>query len=137
MAPERISGQDYSYESDIWALGCTLWECSAGQYPYGTPPAHDHPPKKSAAGSSLLPEEAKGGGTLSFWDLLHAIVECDPPALAADRFSSELCELVASCMHQDGTRRPSAQTLLSHAWVHGAGELASIADWLVPDGVED
>lgn len=26
MSPERISGSEYSYESDIWSLGVSLWE---------------------------------------------------------------------------------------------------------------
>lgn len=135
MAPERISGQDYSYESDVWALGCTLWECSAGEYPYGTPPAHDAPPKKAGGTSSLLPEESRGGG-LSFWDLLHAIVECEPPPLPAGRFSPALCELVADCMHQDGTKRPSTAALLAHPWLQEAAKQpGGIGDWLVPDDV--
>ena len=34
MSPERISGSDYSYESDIWSLGLSLWELATGRFPY-------------------------------------------------------------------------------------------------------
>ncbi len=100
MSPERISGAEYSYESDVWALGVTLWELSVGQYPYGarqpldsnasTPTAMSAPcstptADAAAAADGLLPEEQRLG--LSFWDLLHAIVECAVPKLPDGRFS--------------------------------------------------
>ena len=33
MSPERIQGEQYSYASDIWALGLTLVECASGEPP--------------------------------------------------------------------------------------------------------
>eukprot|EP00965_Chrysotila_dentata_P210591 6185983-Pleurochrysis_carterae.AAC.4 len=35
MAPERIAGEEYSYESDVWSLGLSLLECALGRYPFG------------------------------------------------------------------------------------------------------
>ncbi len=37
MSPERIRGDEYSYDSDVWSMGLTLVECALGRYPY--PPA--------------------------------------------------------------------------------------------------
>lgn len=37
MSPERIKGEQYSYDSDIWSLGLTLVECALGRYPYPPP----------------------------------------------------------------------------------------------------
>ena len=34
MSPERIEGQTYSYDSDIWSLGLVLIEMATGTYPY-------------------------------------------------------------------------------------------------------
>jgi serine/threonine protein kinase len=34
MSPERLRGEDYSVESDIWSLGVTLITIMTGQYPF-------------------------------------------------------------------------------------------------------
>mmetsp|Transcript_10881 Transcript_10881/g.16224 ORF Transcript_10881/g.16224 Transcript_10881/m.16224 type:complete len:381 (-) Transcript_10881:90-1232(-) len=34
MSPERISGKEYSYNSDVWSLGLSLLQCVVGRYPY-------------------------------------------------------------------------------------------------------
>jgi NIMA (never in mitosis gene a)-related kinase len=31
MSPELINGQPYDIKSDIWALGCLIYELCAGQ----------------------------------------------------------------------------------------------------------
>lgn len=130
MSPERISGSDYSYESDIWAFGAVLWECSVGRYPYTK--ETERKATTDGGGASLLPEEQKQG--LLFWDLLFLIVECPPPPLPEGDFSEALRELVDSCMQSDGSARPSASALLSHRWFAEAGQSqVSIAEWLVPD----
>ena len=33
MSPERISGKEYSYPSDIWSHGLFLYELATGIYP--------------------------------------------------------------------------------------------------------
>lgn len=40
MSPERIRGEKYSFDSDIWSLGLTLVECAIGRFPY--PPQVSH-----------------------------------------------------------------------------------------------
>lgn len=151
MSPERISASDYSYEADIWSLGVSLWECAVGRYPHGTPEedatAAAVPTEESAgAGSggttnhSLLPEERRLG--LSFWDLLHCIVEGDPPPLPADlAFSAPFCELVEACLAKDCAKRPRAATLLEHSWLsEQQPHLVDLSTWLQKthsDGPED
>ena len=129
MSPERISGAQYSFESDIWALGATLWECSVGRYPYGGGGSADG----GGGGSSLLPEEQKTG--MLFWDLLHAIVECEPPPLPEHLpLSDSFRDLVHDCMRADGSSRPSAGALLTHPWLTDGGySSTSIAEYLLPD----
>ena len=41
MSPERISGEKYAYDSDVWSLGLSLVECAVGRFPY--PPAPEEP----------------------------------------------------------------------------------------------
>lgn len=37
MSPERIKGDSYSFDSDLWSLGLTLLECALGRFPYPPP----------------------------------------------------------------------------------------------------
>jgi mitogen-activated protein kinase kinase 1 len=74
--PERISGNKYGYESDIWSLGLTLLECALGRFPY-QPPGEDE-------------------GFLNFYGLLSTIVEEPPPVAPADKFSSEFCSFISA-----------------------------------------
>ena len=141
MSPERISGTDYSFESDMWALGVALWECAVGKYPYGDPdPATMLGDggcavslNNQGSASSLLPGDEQKTG-MTFWDLLYSIVECTPPALPTDRFSASFEQIVMSCMQPNGSDRPSASALLNHQWLTEAGrETTSMVGWLVPD----
>ena len=34
MSPERMLGEPYSFEGDIWSLGIVLIELMTGSYPY-------------------------------------------------------------------------------------------------------
>ena len=104
LTPLVLCTLQYSYESDIWALGVSLWECSVGRYPYSKDTLEAQ--QGGGSGGSMLPEEQKGGGLL-FWDLLFLIVECPPPPLPDDgaeglSFSTSFRDLVQSCMAGDG-----------------------------------
>jgi serine/threonine-protein kinase len=39
MAPEQIRGEDVSPATDIYALGCVMWECLTGKPPFGGRPS--------------------------------------------------------------------------------------------------
>lgn len=52
MSPERIRGEKYSFDSDIWSLGLTLVECAIGSFPY--PPQVGRAPQECGLESSGL-----------------------------------------------------------------------------------
>ena len=112
MSPERISGEKYGPDSDIWSLGLSLVECALGRFPY--------PP----------PGEA-GEHKMGFWDLLHFIVEKPPAALPRSDFSREFCDFTRLCLQKDPAARPTARFLLEHPFLTSREvEEAILADFL-------
>ena len=144
MSPERISATDYSFAADIWGLGISLWECAVGRYPHTTPALAGEGDggagagggkggKSGGLGHSLLPEEQRLG--LSFWDLLHCIVEMEPPVLPAAvkgvSFAPPFVAFVGACLAKDQAARPSADALLAHPWLTSSQpHLVDISKWL-------
>ncbi|RLN13149.1 mitogen-activated protein kinase kinase 2-like isoform X3 [Panicum miliaceum] len=91
MAPERINGKKHGYMSDIWSLGLVILECATGNFPF--PPCD------------------------SFYELLTAIVDQQPPSAPADQFSPEFCSFISACIQKDAKDRSSAQALLNHPYL--------------------
>ncbi|EFJ46297.1 NimA-related protein kinase 5 [Volvox carteri f. nagariensis] len=80
MAPEICTNQPYTYKSDIWSLGCVLYElCTL---------------KHAFAADSLL-------------SLVYQIVRGNFPPIPTDQFSSGLSDLVNRLLARDATTRPS------------------------------
>ncbi|GJP46422.1 hypothetical protein CLOM_g5713 [Closterium sp. NIES-68] len=102
MSPERISGQSYAYNSDVWAFGLSLLECAIGQYPY-----------RPAA-----------GGSFNYFQLLQEISTSPAPVAPADFFSPQFCDFIALCLQKDPSQRPSAEQLLTHPFVHLHGDVS-------------
>ncbi|KAH9807610.1 NEK protein kinase [Melampsora americana] len=86
MSPELINGQKYDVKSDIWALGCLMYELCAW-----------HPPFHQA---QTQPELAK------------LIREGKIPNLPRG-YSSQLTALIKSMLRQDPKLRPDAKSILS------------------------
>ncbi|KAF9062436.1 kinase-like domain-containing protein [Rhodocollybia butyracea] len=99
MAPERISGEHqntigtYTVSSDVWSLGLSVIEIAIGQYPY--------PPE---AYSNILAQ-------------LKTIIQDDAPTLPSDRYSSEACQWVASCLVKASNGRATYAQLLQHQFI--------------------
>lgn len=110
MAPERMSGEDYTYNADIWSAGMVTYELATGKYPF----AHT-----------------------SFLNLAESICDNPPPRLDPVDFPAELCSLVAKCLTREESLRPDAAILLSCEPMLGQSdkEVFLLADWLssVPD----
>ncbi|CAF1203251.1 unnamed protein product [Adineta steineri] len=83
MSPERIQEHDlgYDFRSDIWSLGCILYEMAALRSPFY-------------------------GENLNLLLLRKKIEALDYVPLPANIFSLELCHLVAKCLVLDPQQRP-------------------------------
>jgi len=85
MSPEALQSAGYSSKSDIWSLGCVLFEmCSL---------------KRAFDSEGLM-------------GLMYQICEGEPPAIPADHYDGSLRSLATSLLQRDPRQRPSAQQIL-------------------------
>jgi len=114
MSPERIQGQEYSHNTDIWALGLTLIECASGRYPYAQ-------------------VDAQTGQPISFFELLSKVVQSSPPSLPSDKFSSDFCSFIEDCMVKDAAKRPNPDSLLLHPFIiKNEGSCVDLSKYIQP-----
>jgi len=94
MAPELFDqNAKYGTEVDIWAFGSMVYEIAAGQ-----------PPNVDARSNIRLPQ---------FGEYLREHL----PRLTGDQYSEDLKSLVAFCLEDDPTRRPSIEQIQQHPYI--------------------
>jgi serine/threonine protein kinase len=98
LAPERIRGEKATPASDIYAFGCTVYECVAGKTPF--------------ADKSLLQV-----------GLAHLDEEPPDPGAARDDWSPELSRAVVQALAKDPGRRPPTATAYAALLQAAAGDL--------------
>ncbi|XP_018651526.1 serine/threonine kinase [Schistosoma mansoni] len=89
MSPELFANKPYNHKSDIWALGCVLYEMSTLRHAFN----------------------AKSFNALSYKILSGKIP--DMPT----QYSPELLELMRAMLHLKPEKRPSARRVLSNSFI--------------------
>ncbi|KAL3597686.1 hypothetical protein D5086_009323 [Populus alba] len=103
IAPEVIqdSNTGYSFKSDIWSFGVTALVLA-----HGGPPFSYRPPSKSL----MLKMKKRFGFSDYDYD------EKSEKYFKNNQFSHAFKDMVASCLDQDPSRRPSADQLLQYSF---------------------
>jgi len=90
MSPERLHERPYDLNSDIWSLGCLLYELGALQSPFY-------------------------GDQMSLYSLCKKIESCEYPPLPSDVYSEGLTTLINGCIVTDPKKRAVTEQVLKYS----------------------
>lgn len=88
MSPELCQDQAYDYKTDVWSLGCVLYECCTGLPPF-------------VASNQLV--------------LAQKICNAQPAPLDSGLYSNELRFLIMKCLEKSVEKRPDTIQLLHYS----------------------
>jgi mitogen-activated protein kinase kinase 1 len=104
MSPERIQGESYFSDTDLWSLGIMLLECSMGRFPYPSPQ-----------------DDIK---ELGFWELMQYITLKPSPTIPdGEGYSAEFKDFISILLRKKGGSRSTAIELLLHPWMKSFEEV--------------
>ena len=90
MSPEQFAGSPYNHKSDIWALGCCLYEMASLRHAF--------------TASNIT-------------SLMYRILHGEVPPLPEHEYSDDLSSLVQSMLSRDAAQRPSVHQILRLAYI--------------------
>ncbi|KAF8482856.1 kinase-like domain-containing protein [Russula ochroleuca] len=94
MAPERLSGLEYSIRADVWSTGLSLLELVQNRFPFSS----DMPPI----------------------ELMIYITQSEPPQLEDEadvRWSDPMKDFIKETLRVDPNLRPTPTEMISHPWI--------------------
>ncbi|KAL6310358.1 kinase [Sparassis latifolia] len=94
MAPERLSGLEYTIRSDVWSTGISLLELVQNRFPF---------PNDLAA-----------------IELMMHITQNEPPELEDEEdiaWSPEMKDFIKATLTRDPAARPTPKDMLTHPWI--------------------
>lgn len=113
MSPERISGHGYDFSSDIWSLGCVLYELITLYSPFditNVPPEANLMSSPADQASSPAPPNNNNNNPYNLQYLCDRIMRADYPSLAAyNQVSLRLRQLATECLNPHPDRRPNME----------------------------
>ena len=89
MAPERLAQAEYTYSSDVWSVGCLLYELAALRSPF----------------------HISDTGQQNLFLLGQKIIKGEYPPLPPHLYSETLLSLVDNCLASDPDDRPTMQSI--------------------------
>nr|CAB3264289.1 serine/threonine-protein kinase Nek4 [Phallusia mammillata] len=89
MSPELFSNKPYNYKSDVWALGCCVYEMTTLKHAFNAKDMNS---------------------------LVYKILKKKMPKMP-EMYSDELCDLIRSMLHQSAEKRPSVNKILRNAFI--------------------
>uniref|UniRef100_A0A1A8LLC1 non-specific serine/threonine protein kinase n=2 Tax=Nothobranchius pienaari TaxID=704102 RepID=A0A1A8LLC1_9TELE len=91
MSPEVCQGTKYNFKSDIWAVGCVLYEVLTFKRTFDATNA-----------LNLCVKIVQGNWTME---------------VNSDLYSSEIIKLIYDCLNQDPAKRPTAEQILDQPFI--------------------
>eukprot|EP01038_Epipyxis_sp_PR26KG_P005972 gene5972-8227_t len=115
MSPERITGETYSYPSDVWSLGLTLLAVAKGKFPLSgqeDPNNNNIKKNKKMKNNSDTPSpDGPIGGPGGYWAMIKAICDEESP-LPGPTFSPKFNSFIEGCLRKDASDRLSTSDLV-------------------------
>lgn len=97
MSPEKLRGECYRFDSDVWSLGVTVYQLATGKFP--------------------LPEGLVQPGGDVFWDLLSFFNNSDECSVDETLVNSTLCDFLKKILKKNPQERASIDELSKHPFI--------------------